>query len=230
MAGRFFPAKENSVHGNRRRETLTLLCGPPSSGKTSLLFQFAHNVASDSSVSASSHVVFICHQRRMAINPPFLCQGIDSSSDVFDRIQMKYVDDDDGIRKYFAAFHLHVNTPAAVIIDDFGDYFSDRNRKERPTNSRARDMAMVRTLALCRNAIAHAKKAPCQLILSETSNGDPPKSLFIYKRWVPSIYTIKGDGNGSFLLRSNDPSEKFARYSIALQYLILEEMVDDNDS
>ena len=38
----------------------------------------------------------------------------------------RYVDDDEGLRNYFAAFHLHLHLhlPAAVVIDDFGDYFT----------------------------------------------------------------------------------------------------------
>ncbi|EOA12053.1 hypothetical protein CARUB_v100079720mg, partial [Capsella rubella] len=157
-------------------------------GKTSLLFQFALNLAS---ASTDSRVVFICHRKKLESNPPFLSQGIDPSSDVFNRIQMKYVDDDEGIRKYFAAFHLHHvdDSPVAVIIDDFGDYFAQLNSV---TSSRARDMAMVRTLALCHNAIVDAnRKAFCELVLSETNHGDSPRSLFIYKRWIAKIFSIK---------------------------------------
>ena len=196
------------------------------------------------------------------------------------------MDDDEGLRNYFAAFHLHLDLPpAALVIDDFGDYFTN-SKGSSLMNSRARDMAMVRTLALCHNAIAHAKwesltlffqwkgffsfflqallmcyicfskKAACELVLSETSSGDSPRSLFIYKRWIPSIFTIKGfvffilfpisykkhltpefcknihwmcdegHGDGSFLLTSNGSSQKSAKYSIALQYLILEEIVN----
>lgn len=36
------------------------------------------------------------------------------------------MDDDEGIKKYFAAFHLHDTFPAAVVIDDFGNFFDDR--------------------------------------------------------------------------------------------------------
>ncbi|KAL0656095.1 hypothetical protein Bca4012_076679 [Brassica carinata] len=221
MTERFFPTKPSSGGGgNHRRDNLTLLSGPITSGKTSLLFQFAINVAT------ASNVVFICHRKRIESNPPFLSQGLDPSSDAFNRIQMKYVDDDEGLRNYFAAFHLHLHLPAAVVIDDFGDYFTQSNSRTL-MNSRARDMAMVRTLALCHNAVVHAnKKATCELVLSETSSGDSPRSLFIYKRWIPSIFTIKGHGDGSFLLRSHGSSEKSAKYSIALQYLILEELVD----
>ncbi|XWS68748.1 hypothetical protein CRYUN_Cryun04dG0118400 [Craigia yunnanensis] len=49
--------------------------------------------------------------------PPYLSQGIDPSSDIFQRIKMKYVNDEDGIKKYFAA---------TVIVDDFGDLFDER--------------------------------------------------------------------------------------------------------
>ncbi|KAF8098711.1 hypothetical protein N665_0260s0020 [Sinapis alba] len=156
MTERFFPTKPSSGGGgNHRRDNLTLLSGPISSGKTSLLFQFALNVAT---ASETNHVVFICHRKRIESNPPFLSQGTDPSSDVFNRIHMKYVDDDEGLRNYFAAFHLHLDFPAAVVIDDFGDYFTQSNSKGSSINSRARDMAMVRTLALCHNAITDAKK------------------------------------------------------------------------
>ena len=36
------------------------------------------------------------------------------------------MDDDKGIKNYFAAFHLHDTFPAAVVVDDFGDFFEER--------------------------------------------------------------------------------------------------------
>lgn len=36
------------------------------------------------------------------------------------------MDNDEGIKKYFAAFHLHDNFPRTVVIDDFGDLFDER--------------------------------------------------------------------------------------------------------
>lgn len=36
------------------------------------------------------------------------------------------MDDDEGIKNYFAAFHLHDIFPVSVIIDDFGDFFDER--------------------------------------------------------------------------------------------------------
>ncbi|XWS54073.1 hypothetical protein CRYUN_Cryun10bG0057600 [Craigia yunnanensis] len=150
---------------------------------------------------------------------------------------MKYVDDDDGIKKYFAAFHLNDTFPAAVIVDDFGDFFDERSCQERYGNPRGRDLAMVRTLALCHNAIIHAnKKEPCKLLLSDTHHGDSPRLLFIYKRWIPTIFTVQGNGVGSFLLKYNNysgngssKSRRIAKYSITFQYLFLEAITEDGD-
>eukprot|EP00249_Psilotum_nudum_P015957 c25594_g1_i8 orf=51-506(+) len=98
-----------------------LLSGPPNSGKTSLLLQFAYNCALDE----SSTVVFICKRHSLERKPPLLPQEVDASSEVFERIHMKYVDDDEGIRKFFAAFHMHPKFPRAVIIDDLCEFFNE---------------------------------------------------------------------------------------------------------
>nr|DAD35407.1 TPA_asm: hypothetical protein HUJ06_006047 [Nelumbo nucifera] len=75
-------------------------------------------------------------------------------------------------------------------------HFYLQDCKERLGNPRGRDLAMVRTLALCRDAIAHANESlasgePCRLLLFDTHHGDTPRLLFIYKRWIPSIFTIE---------------------------------------
>ena len=36
------------------------------------------------------------------------------------------MDDDEGIKNYFAAFHLHDTLPAAVVVDDLGDFLEER--------------------------------------------------------------------------------------------------------
>jgi len=70
----------------------------------------------------------------------------------------------------------------------------------------------------------------CNLLLSDVQQGDTPRSLFIYKRWINSIYTIRADGKGSYILNNIGSSEsetkkaRKAKYSIALQYLVLEEI------
>lgn len=216
---------------------LLLLSGPPSSGKTSLLFQFAYNVAS-ALHSSNPNVIFICNRQKLDSKPPFLSQAIDPSSHIFHRIQMKYVNDDEDIRKYFAAFHLYDTLPAAILIDDFGDFFDNKICQQRYSNSRGRDLAMVKTLALCHNAITFAnQKGCCKLLLSDTHthHGDSPRFHFIYKKWIQTTFTIKeGDVSGSFILndRNNSPSGhtatiKAAKYSIALQYLVFDGIVED---
>ncbi|CAN6293309.1 unnamed protein product [Urochloa humidicola] len=210
---------------------IILLSGPPRCGKTSLLFQFAVNRAAES----GRGVVFICSKGRMENNPPFLSQGIDPSMSLLQRIQIKYAEDGDEIRKYFAAFHLLDNFPAAVIVDDFPDFFSERSCQQRYGTTRARDLAMVRMLALCHNAIGHANAklgslGSCNLLLSDVLQGDTPRSLFIYIRWINSIYTIRADGTGSYILQNIASSEsetmkaRKAKYSVALQYLVLEQI------
>ncbi|GKU96262.1 hypothetical protein SLEP1_g9513 [Rubroshorea leprosula] len=235
MVERFFFTSQTDVH-RREPDPITLLSGPPSCGKTSMLFQFAFNSASES-CSGNRNVVFICNRRRLETKPPFLSQGIDPSSDVFQHIKMKYIEDDEGIKKYFAAFHMHDTFPAAIVIDNFGDFFNEWNCQERHRNPRGRDLAMVHTLALCHNAITHAnQKGPCQLLLSDTHQGDAPRLLYIYKRWIQTIFVVKGDGFGSFLLKYNNYAAsgnakrtRTAKYSIAFQYLLLEGITEDSD-
>ncbi|GAB4839712.1 hypothetical protein Ancab_020422 [Ancistrocladus abbreviatus] len=239
MVERFFSSTGSSSGESLLSErdsgnSTILLSGPPSCGKTSLLFQFALNCLassySDDVNISSRNVVFICSRQRLQSNPPYLSQGIDPSSHNFHRIQIKYVEDDQGVNNYFAAFHLHHSFPVAVIIDDFGGFFHQRTCQERYGNARGRDLAMVRTLALCQNSMLHAnKRASCKLLLSDTHHGDSPGNLFIYKRWVSSIFTIKGDNSGVFLLKSSIYEKgaglvktRIAKYSMALQYLVLE--------
>ncbi|KAK4791306.1 hypothetical protein SAY86_031719 [Trapa natans] len=158
MVDRFFSCGAKGVDScSTASSHISLLSGPPSSGKTSLLLQFAYNCALKSS-SSNHPVVFICNRRCVESKPPCLSQGIQPTSNVFQHIQVKYVDNDEGVKKYFAAFHLHDKFPAAVVIDDFGDLFNERSNHERnAANPRGRDLAMVRILALCHNAVMHAK-------------------------------------------------------------------------
>lgn len=221
--------------------SMMLLSGPPSSGKTSLLFQFAFNYILNNNNNlggAEADVVFISSPQRLHSKPPFLSKGIDPSSHFFDRIHIKYVEDEEGINKFFAAFHMHDTFPGLVIIDDLGDFFDERNCQQRYHSPRGRELAIVRTLSLCRNAISHANETgPCMLLFSDTNNGDTPKFLHIYKRWVNSIYTIKGDGIGSFILKNSSlggscglemVTRKTAKYSIAFQNLILEQIYEND--
>ncbi|MCH98641.1 hypothetical protein A2U01_0019646 [Trifolium medium] len=151
------------------------------------------------------------------------------------------MNDDEDIRKYFAAFHLYDTLPDAVVIDDFGDFFDNKVCQQRYANSRGRDLAMIKSLALCHNAINYAnQKGSCKLLLSDTHThqGDSPRFHFIYKKWIHTTFTIKEDDiSGSFILKgkSYSPTDntgtgssiKAAKYSIALQYLVFDGLVND---
>ncbi|OQU91668.1 uncharacterized protein LOC8070504 isoform X3 [Sorghum bicolor] len=202
---RFFSNPSNAPRWDANTG-ITLLSGPPCCGKTSLLFQFAVNRAAES----GRGVVFICSKGRLESNPPFLSQGVDPSMSLLQRIQIKH-------------FGL---VPLPTI--------QKRSCQQRYGTTRARDLAMVRVLALCYNAIGHANAklgtlGSCNLLLSDVHQDDTPRSLFIYQRWIDSIYTIRGDGKGSYILQNIGSPEtgskkaRKAKYSIALQYLVLEE-------
>ncbi|XP_028753415.1 uncharacterized protein LOC114713005 [Neltuma alba] len=105
---------------------------------------------------------------------------------------MKYVNGDEDINKYFSAFHLYDVLPAAVIIDDFADFFDNRSCQERHCNPRVRDLAMVSSLALCHNPITYAnQKGSCKLLLSDTYHGGSSRLHFIYKKWYPPFLQSK---------------------------------------
>ncbi|OIW05571.1 hypothetical protein TanjilG_23357, partial [Lupinus angustifolius] len=162
-------------------------------------------------------------------------QGMDPSSHIFHRIQMKYLNDDQDIRNYFSAFHLYHTLPAAVLIDDFPLFFHNNKTCQQHGD---RDFAMAKTLALCHNAITYAnQKGSCKLLLSDTHThqGDIPRFNFIYKKWIHTTFTIQeGDVPGSFILKDRSHSRignrggiKAAKYSVALQYLVLDGIIDD---
>lgn len=204
----------------------TLLSGPPRSGKTSLLLQFAYNCAWSESTTA----VFICKRQNVERKPPILSEDVDASSEVFERVHMKYVDGDDDIRKYFAAFHLHDTIPRVVIIDDFFELFDDWKCKKLYGQLRGREIGIIRTLALCRDAIDHATKtcgAECKLLISDTHANQGPRLLYIYQRWLSTILTIEAL-DSRFMLKtyrnngSSQDDKAYAQYTMAQQNLKLE--------
>ncbi|KAJ7567592.1 hypothetical protein O6H91_02G154300 [Diphasiastrum complanatum] len=131
-----------------------MLSGPPRSGKSSLLFQFAYNKVL---AEQSAAVIFICRRHSFEYSPPYLAEGIDPASQVWERVHLKYVSDDEDLRNFFAAFHLQRVLPRAVIVDDFSTFFNGWKYLEQSSEPRAREKAMVKTLALCHDAINYAK-------------------------------------------------------------------------
>lgn len=225
----FFPQQQAQAPATSTGvPSCTLLSGPPRSGKTSLLFQFAYNASAH---SESSTVVFICKRQNVERKPPILSEDVDATSEVFERVHMKYVDGDDDVRKYFAAFHLHDTIPRAVIIDDFFDLFDDWKCKKLYGQARGREISIIRTLALCRDAIDYAYKTlgvECKLLISDTHVIQGPRLLYIYQRWLSTILTIESL-DSSFVLkvyRDSDSNQgargALAQYTMAQQILKLE--------
>lgn len=70
-------------------------------------------------------------------------------------------------------------------------------------------------------------------MLSDTHHGDSSRLLYVYKRWILTIFTIKGDGSGSYLLEKNVNSAtgktRAAKFSVALQYLVLEGIINERE-
>ncbi|KAG0571223.1 hypothetical protein M758_6G211200 [Ceratodon purpureus] len=134
------------------------------------------------SQDSSSFVTFICKPHSLDHNPPCLSQGVDPECDAFARITIKYIHDDEELRKYFAAFHVQRIFPRAVIIDDFYDLFNERSCAERFGHIRPRESAMVKTLALCYDAISFAngyggRGAQCHLLVSDSHLWTTPRSV-----------------------------------------------------
>lgn len=227
MLHSFFSQEQADV-GITSLPPCTLLSGPPRSGKTSLLFQLAYNICSQ---SESSTVVFICKRQNVERKPPVLSQDVDAGSEVFERVHMKYVDGDEDVRKYFAAFHLHDTIPRAVIIDDFFDLFDDWQCKKLYGQARGREIGIVRTLALCKDAVDYACKTAgveCKLLISDTHVNQGPRLLYIYQRWLTTILTIEPLDDGFVLkvFRDGDCNVgckgALAHYSMAQHVLKLE--------
>ncbi|RVW29194.1 hypothetical protein CK203_083931 [Vitis vinifera] len=181
MVERFFSGKITETAG-QDAGNFTLLSGPPSCGKTSLLFQFAFNAAVEGH-SGNRDVVFICTRRRLESKPPCLSQGVDPSSDMFQHVQMKYVEDDEAIKKYFAAFHLHHKFPVAVIIDDFEPAKRDTTVLGKRFGNGSDTSPLSQCHSSCQGLLMvlpvfifnfSSKTAPCKVLLSDTHHGDSP--------------------------------------------------------
>lgn len=138
---------------------------------------------------------------------------------------LRYVHDDEELRKYFAAFHLQKHFPRAVVIDGFYDLFDERSCAERFGHIRPRESAMVKALALCYDAISFAnansgREAQCHLLVSDSYVGDAPRLRFIYQRWLIQILTIQALEDSTFCISLGrddvNPSSKAVKATYSL--------------
>jgi len=117
--------------------TRTLLVGPPQSGKTSLLLQFAYERA-----RRGLTTLFVCHSREKlwAQRPARPRSGDDDEADthnlgVLRRVQIKYIRSDRELRDLLISFHLGGDgVPHTLIIDDLPAIIADPSSRPEATS------------------------------------------------------------------------------------------------
>lgn len=102
-----------------------MLCGPLSSGKTSLLFELALSLADE-----EKHVLYVCPKKFSKL--PLLAHGRPQpSSGTLNYIQMVYLETREEFLKYMACIHFSTSRLfTAVIVDDISGYFPATIRNE----------------------------------------------------------------------------------------------------
>lgn len=104
-----------------------LLCGPPQSGKTSLLFELALSFADE-----GKHVLYnnICPKKVSKL--PLLANGrTQPTSDALKYIQMVYLETREEFLNYMASIHFSTSRVfSAIIVDDVNAYFPATIRNE----------------------------------------------------------------------------------------------------
>ena len=102
-----------------------MLCGPPESGKTSLLFELALSFADE-----EKHVLYICPQKVSKL--PLRAAGrAQPESGTLKYIQMVYLETREEFLNYMASIHfLTSRVFNAIIVDDMNGYFPATIRNE----------------------------------------------------------------------------------------------------
>ena len=102
-----------------------LLCGPASSGKTSLLFELALSFADE-----GKHVLYICPKKFSKL--PLLAHGrAQPASGTLKYIQIIYLETREDFLNYMASVHFSTSRLfSALIVDDVNAYFPATIRNE----------------------------------------------------------------------------------------------------
>lgn len=95
-----------------------MLCGPPESGKTSLLFELALSFADE-----EKHVLYICPKKVSKL--PLLATGrTQPASGTLKYIQMVYLETKEEFLNYMASIHFSTSRVfSTIIVDDINVYF-----------------------------------------------------------------------------------------------------------
>lgn len=178
----------------------SLLVGPPRSGKTSILFQYAHSVVE---ATLEAEVLFICNKEKMESACPLMSLGLDTSSEALERIHMSYVSNGGELRMFCSSLQILNLAPRLLIVDDFTSFFRDGSHSE--FRDRAKEPAMIRTLALLFDAAKHInnklkdQKGTCRLLVSDLyGSPDTPRIPFFFKKWLPRVLRVEGCENGMY--------------------------------
>lgn len=199
-----------------------LICGPVSSGKTSLLFHIACQAA-----SAGHQVLFLTDKNRLYQKPPFSCQALHgtnvaggarrqaspfASSNYLERIQMKYFEaaSKESKRRVIEFFcHLHTSKTVfhLIVIDNFDSYFPMTSSWPEANRSVACALALIENarahMSSLLQANAGGSKLCCHVAVGVTSEKEiEPQAKNIFMRTVTDIYQIvrcssAGEGAGS---------------------------------
>eukprot|EP00803_Ostreobium_quekettii_P004788 evm.model.scf_1944.2 EVM.evm.TU.scf_1944.2 scf_1944:10345-15102(+) len=199
-----------------------LITGPERSGKTSVLFHYAHSIA-----ATGNKVVFICKRKSIENCPPLLPQGISKDDPSMCNIHMRYLDSPQELQKFCACLHLLDALPCAVVVDNISSYLDNG----RNSDKKDRDRELVKNLAYLHEAVNHIQEslAPsgkgCFLVVSDVGTSDGPRALYLYQRWLPLIFVIDGGPSGfafSVSAGSVDSLNLVAHRGVQLQFSSLQ--------
>eukprot|EP00877_Chromochloris_zofingiensis_P009595 jgi/Chrzof1/488/Cz01g17180.t1 len=156
------------------------------SGKTSLLFNYCYKAA-----ARGVRVALLCRRSKLEQTPPLLPGGVQRKDAAFKHIGLKYIEDIQDLKRYGACLHLLPDPPGVIVIDGLSD-IADASRIE---DRRSRDTEITKAVAYIVDALEAIKTrsgVDCQLIVSDLSTEDGPKSLYLLQRWIPLVITITG--------------------------------------
>eukprot|EP00882_Tetradesmus_deserticola_P007721 GHRQ01008131.1.p1 GENE.GHRQ01008131.1~~GHRQ01008131.1.p1 ORF type:complete len:244 (+),score=72.44 GHRQ01008131.1:727-1458(+) len=183
------PSQQLSINALPHMQLQTprcLLFGPQRSGKTSLLFQYAFQLA-----CSGQEVVFICDRAQLEQSPLLLPVGVSHQHAAFSKIHFKYVQDLHQLRTYGACIHLLQEPPAAVIVDDLAHLLANA----RLPDKRARDTEVTRALAYLADGLDQLREQrglSVFLLVSDTCCDEGPHNLYLLQRWFPLMLQVTG--------------------------------------
>jgi len=164
---------------------MALICGPARSCKTSMLFSYALSYAQE-----NRPVTFICSKKKIQNTLPIFPTGVAPSPELLDNIQMKYIEDDNALRNYFANIHMFSQVPELILIDDLANFFGGIAQSAVPL---AKSLAFIKeAVTYCTSALKkQSRNESCLILMSDFLGSDMiPRQLNILQKWIPLIFVV----------------------------------------